>query len=252
MPAPQVLTLLGQLKDQVECTSRATMESSASMKWEDVDSKWRLKGVAAKAPIKWPPRPGQAPAVAETAAQLEERIRTNKVSHERVVLAAYLGHAGAREALGAKAPEVPTSLVEWVRGLKRGSDEKLRLRALVALAKRALVVFEEANPGDGRARRAVDAADAYAKNPGRAAAALGTGTALAAEEASHAATTERAGAAAMAAVKCGILVAALDAGRTDGIETIADAVVESAIKAVTDEAALRVSVRDEIIGTGPI
>jgi hypothetical protein len=38
----QVLTLLGQLKGQVECVSKATMEEGASMKWTDVDSKWRL------------------------------------------------------------------------------------------------------------------------------------------------------------------------------------------------------------------
>ncbi|MBX3468526.1 MAG: hypothetical protein KF878_16760 [Planctomycetes bacterium] len=42
MEPQQVLTLLGQLKGQVECVSKATMESRASMKWEDVDSKWRL------------------------------------------------------------------------------------------------------------------------------------------------------------------------------------------------------------------
>ena len=42
VPKEQVLTLLGQLKGQVECVSKATMEEGASMKWTDVDSKWRI------------------------------------------------------------------------------------------------------------------------------------------------------------------------------------------------------------------
>lgn len=42
MEPQQVLTVLGQLKGQVECVSRATQESEASMKWSAVDSKWRL------------------------------------------------------------------------------------------------------------------------------------------------------------------------------------------------------------------
>ena len=42
LPKAQVLTILGQLKGEVECVSRATMHESASMKWHDVDSKWRL------------------------------------------------------------------------------------------------------------------------------------------------------------------------------------------------------------------
>src|SRR2546423_6846175 len=90
----QVLTLLGQLKGEVECASRATMESNVSMKWEDVDSKWRIAGAGpAKAPVKWPPRPGSVPFGSETVAQLEERLRKGKLARDRVVLAAWLGHA---------------------------------------------------------------------------------------------------------------------------------------------------------------
>src|SRR5271167_3683493 len=105
LPAKQILTLLGQLQGTVECVSKATMESTVSMKWEDVDSKWRIAGDAAtKAPIKWPPRPGSVPFGSETQAQLEERVAKGKLTLDRVVLAAWLGHEGARAMLGGKAP----------------------------------------------------------------------------------------------------------------------------------------------------
>src|SRR5262249_19406408 len=106
----QVLTLLGQLKGEVECVSRATMESTAGMKWEDVDSKWRIAGTAAKAPTKWPPRPGTAPFGSETAAELKERVKRGKLKESRLLLAAYLGHEGAREALGSRAQAAPVEL----------------------------------------------------------------------------------------------------------------------------------------------
>ncbi len=38
----QLKTVMGQLKGQVECASKAGMDSEKSMNWFHVDSRWRL------------------------------------------------------------------------------------------------------------------------------------------------------------------------------------------------------------------
>lgn len=211
LPSQQVLTLLGQLKGEVECVSRATMESSVSMKWEDVDSRWRaVGGGSTKAPIKWPPRPGSAPFGSETAAQLKERLKKGKLTQDKLLLAAWLGHAGAREALGPKAPPETDDLTAWLLGLVRW-NQPVRVRGLAAAASKALAAFGAARPEDERPKRAIEAALAFAKSPGDAAAQLATGTALGAEEAAKDAPEGPARGAATLAYRIGILVAAVSA-----------------------------------------
>ncbi|HZV00343.1 MAG TPA: hypothetical protein VFF73_26730 [Planctomycetota bacterium] len=240
IPAHQVLTLLGQLGDQVECASRATMESHASMKWEDVDSTWRIKGVAAKAPVKWPPRPGTVPFGSETAADLETRMKRGKLAHDNVVLAAWLGHAGAREVLGAKAPAEVADLGEWFAGFRRWKTPVL-VRALAAATRRALAAFDAARPGDERPQRAVTAAFAYAKEGGKAG--RPTGTALGAEEAAKEAPEGPARAAATAAARLGILIAAIEAGKPT--EALVAEVAGAVMQALPDADA-RAAVREEL------
>jgi hypothetical protein len=240
IPAHQVLTLLGQLGDQVECASRATMESHASMKWEDVDSTWRIKGVAANAPVKWPPRPGTVPFGSETAADLETRMKRGKLVHDNVVLAAWLGHAGAREVLGAKAPAVVADLGEWLAGFRRWKPPVL-VRALAAATRRALASFTSARPGDERPLRAVEAASAYAKDGGKAG--RPTGTALGAEEAAKEAPEGPARSAATAAARLGILIAAIEAGKpTEALV----AEVAGAVAQALPDADARAAVKEEL------
>ncbi len=241
----QVLTLLGQLKGEVECVSRATMESTVSMKWEDVDSRWRIAGTAAKTATKWPPRPGSAPFGTETAPQLQERVKRGKLKESRLLLAAYLGHEGAREVLGSRAPAAPVELGPWLDGLLRWGEET-RIRGLAAAARKALAVFETARPGDERPRRAVEAALAYGKGAMTASTGHVTGTALGAEEAAREVPAGPAQAAATAACRLGILVSALEAGKPAAeLETLVSEVArELAITLPETEA--RLAVREEL------
>jgi len=244
LPAQQVLTLLGQLKGEVECVSRATMESTVSMKWEDVDSKWKIKGGPAKAPVKWPPRPGTVPFGSETAAQLEERVKRGKLAQDRVTLAAWLGHEGAREVLGAKAP-APVELPAFLAGLSRWK-EAVRVRGLAAAVLRALAAFESARPGDERPRRAANAALSWGKGEAKASAGLATGTALGAEEAAKEAPEGAGRSAALAAARLGILVSAIEAGKpASDIEALV-AEVARELAAALPEADVRSAVKEEL------
>lgn len=54
---------------------------------------------------------------ADEAAYLLERVRVGDLTNERLELAAYCGHAGAREALGDTVPEVPEDAEAWLCGL---------------------------------------------------------------------------------------------------------------------------------------
>jgi hypothetical protein len=246
LPSGQVLTLLGQLKDQVECVSRATMESHVSMKWEDVDSKWRLLASSgAKAPVKWPPRPGSLPFGTETAAELEARMKSGKLARDRAGIAAWLGHAGAREALGTLAPPVPPDLAAWLSGFVRWK-EATRVRALGGATRRALAAFEAVRPGDERPRRAVEAALSYARGegaPGRA-----TGTALEVEKAASEVPEGAARFAAMAAFRLGILVAASEAKKPAAdLDALAAEVTGALVLALSEEE-IRAAVREELGG----
>lgn len=245
LPSHQVLTLLGQLKDQVECASKATMESTVSMKWEDVDSRWRLKGVEKKAANKWPPRPGSVPFGSETAPSLEERVKRGKLKEDKLLLAAWLGHEGATQALGSRASAAPSELGPWLVGLGRWKDE-VRVRGLAAAARKALDVFAAAKPGDERPRRAVDAALNWAKGSQNASAALATGTALGAEEAAKEAPEGAARAAANAAFRLGILVSAIDAAKKPAELEALVLEVGRELVAALGEQEVRGAVRDEL------
>jgi hypothetical protein len=236
----QVLTLLGQLKGEVECVSRATMESTASMKWEDVDSKWKLAGVAAKAQVKWPPRPGSVPFGSESRASLEERLKKGKLSQDRVALAAWLGHEGALP-LSKGGP--PADLSLFFLGLSRWKEE-VRIRGLAAAAEKALAVFEAARPGDARPRKAVEAVFAWTKKS--AAVGVARGTALGAEEAAKEAPEGAPRAAASAAFRLGILASAIEEKRAvDAIEVLVSEVVSELIAALP-ETDLRAAVAGEL------
>lgn len=240
-----VLTLLGQMMGEVECVSRATMESTVSMKWEDVDSKWKIAGTKAAAPVKWPPRPGSAPFGSETKDQLQERVKRGKLKEDRLLLAAWLGHGGAREALGARALDEAPTLAAWLSGLSRWKEE-VRIRGLAAAARGALPAFETARPGDERPRRAVEAALAYAKATKNASVGLATGTALGAEEAAKEAPEGAARAAATAAYRLGILVSAIEAGKAGPERETLVAEIARELAVALPDADLRAAVKDEL------
>ncbi len=246
IPNHQVLTLLGQLKGEVECVSRATMESTVSMKWEDVDSKWKIAGTAAKAPVKWPARPGTAPFGSETADELKDRVKRGKLKQDRLLLAAYLGHEGARAVLGDRAPEIPGDVAAWLLGLVRWKEE-VRVRGLAAAARKALAVFEAARPDDPRPRKAIEASLAYGKQSGGLmTASHATGTALGAEEAAKEAPEGPARAAAQAAFRLGILVSAIEAEKpADALATLA-AEVAREVGAALSADEVRSAVKDEL------
>lgn len=73
----------------------------------------------------------------EQAAWLAERMRVGELDRERVRLAAYVGHAGARALLGNDAPASPDDFSEWIAGLlpfARALEDRVNLVAHVALA----------------------------------------------------------------------------------------------------------------------
>lgn len=236
-----VLTLLGQMKGEVELVAKATMESGASMKWSEVDSKWRLAGSGgAKAPVQWKPRPETAPFGSEPAAELAERLKRNRLSPDRCALAAWLGHPGAREALGAKAlPEAP-DLAAWFQGFLRWGEER-RIRALAAATRKALAAFEAALPGDPRPRRAIEAALATLKSGPV------PGAAQQAEKAAAEVPEGPARAGAMAASRLAVLATTAEAKITKA-QQVEDLVAEvaRALAAAAPEADLRAAVQAEL------
>ena len=56
-------------------------------------------------------------AVEDEAAYLLERVRVGDLAQEKLELAAYCGHEGARLASGQIGSETPDGLEEWIRGL---------------------------------------------------------------------------------------------------------------------------------------
>lgn len=108
----------------------------------------------------------------EEARWLLERARTGELPGERLALAAWLGHAPARLALGGHAPHAPQELESWVRGLGRWGPEALA-RAALAAARCVLPCWTQRHP-DARPAAALAAVEAWLEDPGpaRAAAAL--------------------------------------------------------------------------------
>lgn len=73
----------------------------------------------------------------DQAAWLAERVRVGELDLERLRLAAYVGHAGARAMLGPSAPTSPGDFCEWIAGLlpfARALEDRVNLVAHVALA----------------------------------------------------------------------------------------------------------------------
>ncbi len=66
-------------------------------------------------------------------AYLLERVRAGTLAARDLELAAYLGHAPAREALGASAPEAPAELDRWVYALEPWGAHLCVLAALVSV-----------------------------------------------------------------------------------------------------------------------
>lgn len=85
---------------------------------------------------------------------LWEGVRRGRVDLERLRLAAHVGHAAARVALGAQAPAPPADLRACVRGLEAWGQEAL-VRAALAAAGRVLHLFG----ADGAAAEGEGAAD---------------------------------------------------------------------------------------------
>jgi hypothetical protein len=97
----------------------------------------------------------------DEAAYLLERVRVGDLTRERLELAAYCGHEGARAGAGEGAP--PHDFVQWIEGFSRWGANAMSLVA-VAIALPMLRVFEE-DTGEGRLRRAIDAAREYVRHP---------------------------------------------------------------------------------------
>lgn len=99
---------------------------------------------------------------------LQERVRRGLLDEARLGLAAHLGHACARRALGlAPAPAdegAPTELEAWLARLAPWGRVAF-VRALTAAAHAVVPRFEALAPEDGRARAALAAASAWCDAP---------------------------------------------------------------------------------------
>ena len=91
----------------------------------------------------------------DEASYLRERVRVGELSQERLDLAAYCGHEGARRAAGVLAggPSPET----WLTDLER-RDRAAGLFAAVMLGGAVLPIWEAAHPADNRPRHALRAA----------------------------------------------------------------------------------------------
>ena len=97
--------------------------------------------------------------VEDEAAYLRERVRVGDLTQERLELAAYCGHEGARRAV-AQAPYPPKDPVEFALTLP-GRNRLLLVLAAICSASLALTEFEARHPSDNRPRAAILAARAW-------------------------------------------------------------------------------------------
>ena len=96
---------------------------------------------------------------------LRARVRAGDLPIERLRLAAYLGHAPSREALGEEALP-PADLQAWIRGLAAHPDSVLAgVRAAVVAAERVLPLWEAERPNDDRPRLLIAATVAWIRHP---------------------------------------------------------------------------------------
>ena len=86
--------------------------------------------------------------VEDEAAYLRERVRVGDLTQERLELAAYCGHEGARRAAEAdRSPVPPGQLSNWIGELRERNSE-VCLQALGLCASRLLVHFKRRHPHD--------------------------------------------------------------------------------------------------------
>jgi hypothetical protein len=250
LPPAQVLTILGQLKDEVECVSKATMHEEASMRWTDVDSKWKLKGPApAKPPIAWPARPAATdPAAAANATADELRARLGGgTGRERLLAAAWAGHAPAREAAG-DAPSPPDDLEAWALGFLR-FPKPAAVVAAHAAVRAALAPHEAMLRMDSRPRRAHDAVGAWLASPSRDGATACTAAGIQAEKSAESVgpRAPKFAAAARAAYHAALLAWSVESGADPARQ---EAAARDAIRAAANAAepsAIRDAVREAVV-----
>jgi hypothetical protein len=93
-------------------------------------------------------------------------VRHGRLERQRLELLAYLGHEPARSLCqeGPLDESAPWDLEAWVRGLHPWG-RVVEVRAAVAVAREVLPIFEGTHRCDGRPRRAIELAAAWADAP---------------------------------------------------------------------------------------
>lgn len=101
--------------------------------------------------------------VEDEAAYLRERVRVGDLTLERLELAAYCGHEGARRA--AQSREQPATRARDILSAMEIHGREAVVCLAAAAARVALEEFESRYPRDARPRAAVQAADEYVHCP---------------------------------------------------------------------------------------
>jgi hypothetical protein len=99
----------------------------------------------------------------DEAAWLLERVRVGDLTRERLELAAYCGHEGARRAVGIDTVPHPENLKDWHEGLRRWGVE-IQVRGGSIAARRAMSLWE-AESGDRRPWAALAAVEEWLACP---------------------------------------------------------------------------------------
>lgn len=166
---------------------------------------------------------------------LVERLRTGELSLDRARLAAHLGDAAARAALGlAREPHDLAGQRAWAAALSDWGRE-VPGRAGVAAARLVLPVFDRGLNPDPRPRRALRAAEQFLVCPCD----RHEGRALLAGDLVEAAAHDDAGTAVWEAVRAVV-------GPADGVAGALEAVVVAAGR-VTGVLAVRAAIRDALV-----
>ena len=187
-------------------------------------------------------------ASADHACYLVERLRTGELPVERARLAAYLGDAAAREALGIVAETEAASQRAWAAGLHAWRDP-VPARVALAAARAVLPVFDRGLNPDPRPRRALRAGEACVVCPCEAHAAR----AATASEDAEAIATDDAGTAVWAAVRASFGQSVPERPSSESARTTASRwndLLETAVVAagrVAGVVAVRSAVRDAVV-----
>jgi hypothetical protein len=198
----------------------------SDQKLRDLERRWRETGT-----------------VEDEAAYLLERMRVGELSSEKLELAAFCAHEGARRALGSDAPALPTEVEAWLIGL-RDRSHHAALRAGLALAALALPEWEALHPSDSRPRMALDTVrEVLAETEGSR-----ESSAAAADEANDAAIeTERDPNRASSAASCAAALADFAAGAFGMILDVYEC-ARDALGPSWDTTAIRDTLRGEVVG----